>query len=69
MKNRFYKKYNELYIGYVLDFHNYLVKNATEYFNNPDNKATDMRDFELWSDSPCDREHLVMYGEIMLVDL
>lgn len=74
MKNkRFYKTVEELpnqsTRDYAIELFNYLKENATEYFNNPDNKATDMRDFETWPDNKVDRDHLVMYGELMLVDL
>src|SRR5690349_4404369 len=68
-KSRFYKKLSELPEDYAVQFYDYLKEHTKEYFENPDNKATDMRDFELWPEYPVDRNHLVMYGEIMLVDI
>jgi len=70
MKNkRFYKKFSELPEGYIHYLHNYLIVHTYEYFNNPDNKAVDERDFDYFSEHPTDRDHLVKYGEIMLVDI
>ncbi len=71
MNTKFYKIFKELPLGYPAQLHEWLkvTKNANDYFQNAGNKATDMRDFEAWPDNPVDRNHLVMYGEIMLVDL
>lgn len=69
IKNRFYKKLEDLPKGYEYDLHNYLMSHGKEFFENPDFNAVDMRDFETWPNHPVDRDHLVMYGELMLVDL
>lgn len=66
---RFYKKQSELPRGYYADLYLYLKSRSNEFFSNKDNRAIDMRDFETWPNSPVDRDHLVLYGEIMLVDL
>lgn len=65
----FYKRLVDLPKGYRTDLWNYLHLHCGEYFSNPDNKATDRRDFETFNTSPCDRRHLVDYGELLLVDL
>lgn len=65
----YYKKLGELPKSYRHDFWNYLTMHADEYFGDPSNRATDERDFETFVNSPCDRKHLVKFGEIMLVDL
>lgn len=68
-KQRFYKKLEELPQDYHIDLHNWIKKNAEEYFNNKDYHACDERDFEDFPTKQTDREHLVRYGELMLVDL
>lgn len=65
----YYKKLAELPRSYRYDLYNYLHAHVDEYFSDPENKATDRRDFDTFTNSPCDRKHLVEYGEIMLVDL
>lgn len=68
-EKRFYKKLEELPNGYEYALHNYLLMHGKEYFSSNDFNAVDMRDYETWPNFPVDREHLVMYGELMLVDL
>jgi len=55
--------------SYAINFSSYLKDHAKEYFNDPDYKASDMRDFETFHDFPVNRDHLVYYGELLLVDL
>jgi hypothetical protein len=68
-EKRFYKKYEELPQGYAAQLCEYLKVHTMSFFDNRDNKAKDIRDYEKWPDEAVDRTHLVMFGEIMLVDL
>lgn len=67
-RHKFYKKDHTLpknYINHLISF----LKDGSYDFENKDMKATDWRDFETFFWAKCDREHLVLNGEIMLVDL
>ena len=66
---RFYKKLSDLPQDYPVRLAQYLREHAAEFFSNADNKATDQRDFDTWPTYPVDREHLVTWGELLLVDL
>lgn len=44
------------------------IKSNQSSFFSDDNKAVDWHDFEYWPDIKTDRNHLIMNGEVCIVD-
>jgi len=52
---------------YIQKLHDWIMKNAEEYFNDKNNWACAWIDFDFYNKTT-DREHLVMPDEVMLID-
>lgn len=64
-----YRVLEQLPDDYVQKLHDYLLENCDAFFNEPSNKADSELDMDRFPSMTTDRNHLVKYGELMLVDL
>lgn len=64
---RFYKKRDDLPREYIYQLGKFLKEHADKYFIE-DNKAHSWGDFNRWPTHKIDRDHLIMSGEICLID-
>lgn len=62
------KDRNKIGEGYCRVLHYWLKDNAGSFFPDKNNEADSWGDFERWSSSKTDRDHLIMPGEICLID-
>ena len=64
-----YRVLDQLPDGYEDKLHDYLLEHCDEFFNDPVNKADSELDVDTFPAKSTDRNHLVKYGELLLVDL
>lgn len=54
--------------GYCSVLREWIKDNASTFFSNRENEADSWGDFNRWTDSKTDRDHLIMPGEVCLID-
>jgi len=70
MKKRFYKKISEIpdFTKYLNQLESFILNHPDKFFST-DNMASSFDDFDHFNNYKTDREHLVMPGECLVIDL
>lgn len=64
---KYIKDKERITAGYCERLGDWIKENAKTYFDK-NNEADSWNDFERWPDKPTDRNHLIMNGEICVID-